>query len=142
MRRIVVFEWTTADGDFAAPDGGLDWVVPDQQLAQAVVNAIPGSTRRCSAGGPTSCSERVDAMKREAGQQGLALFERRGGGTWLADDQASGDLVGFCGFWLSPTCPGAAAQVRAARDKLGFERVGVGQGVFGTLLLLRLPPGR
>ena len=34
-----------------------------------------------------------------------------------------------------------AASVRVL-DKLGFERVGVGQGAFGSLLLLRLPPDR
>jgi dihydrofolate reductase len=39
-RRIVVFEWMTADGYFAAPDGNLDWVVPDEEQARAAAEGI------------------------------------------------------------------------------------------------------
>jgi hypothetical protein len=31
MRRIVMFNWLTADGYFAGLDGNLDWVVPDEE---------------------------------------------------------------------------------------------------------------
>lgn len=34
-RRIVTFNWTTADGYFAGTDGNLDWVVPDAGQAKA-----------------------------------------------------------------------------------------------------------
>jgi hypothetical protein len=37
MRRIVMFDWMTADGYFAGPDGNLNWVVPD--------GGIPASSR-------------------------------------------------------------------------------------------------
>ena len=36
-RRIVIFNWVTADG--AGPDGGLEWVVPDDQQAKAAAEA-------------------------------------------------------------------------------------------------------
>jgi dihydrofolate reductase len=39
-RRIVIFEWMTADGYFAATDGNLDWVVPDDAQARAAANDI------------------------------------------------------------------------------------------------------
>jgi dihydrofolate reductase len=42
MRRIVVFEWMTADGYFAGSDGNLDWVVPDEEQASAAAKGIPG----------------------------------------------------------------------------------------------------
>jgi dihydrofolate reductase len=42
MRRIVMFNWLTADGYFAGPDGGLDWVVPDEEQAKAAVAGLPG----------------------------------------------------------------------------------------------------
>jgi hypothetical protein len=29
-----MFSWMTADGYFAAPDGNLDWVVPDEEQAK------------------------------------------------------------------------------------------------------------
>ena len=41
MRRIVMFNWVTADGYFAGPDGNLDWVVPDEEHAKAAVEGIP-----------------------------------------------------------------------------------------------------
>ena len=41
-RRIVMFNWVTADGYFAGPDGNLEWVVPDEEQAQAAVEGIPG----------------------------------------------------------------------------------------------------
>jgi dihydrofolate reductase len=39
-RRIVIFEWMTADGYFAGADGNLDWVVPDEAQARAAANEI------------------------------------------------------------------------------------------------------
>ena len=42
MRRIVMFNRVTADGYFAAPDGNLDWVVPDEEVDNAGAEAIPG----------------------------------------------------------------------------------------------------
>ena len=40
MRRIVTFNWVTADGYFAAADGNLDWVVPDEEQAQTAAKDI------------------------------------------------------------------------------------------------------
>ena len=40
MRRIVAYEWLTADGYFAAADGTLDWVVPDDEQARAAAQSI------------------------------------------------------------------------------------------------------
>ena len=40
-RRIVMFNWLTANGCFAGADGNLDWVVPDEQQAKAAVDGIP-----------------------------------------------------------------------------------------------------
>ena len=39
-RRIVMFNWLTANGCFAGADGNLDWVVPDKQQAKAAVDGI------------------------------------------------------------------------------------------------------
>jgi dihydrofolate reductase len=39
-RRIVTFDWVTADGYFAGPDGNLDWVVPDEEQAKAAAEDI------------------------------------------------------------------------------------------------------
>src|SRR5262245_14144512 len=39
-RRIVTFNWITADGYFAAADGNLDWVVPDDEQAKAAADDI------------------------------------------------------------------------------------------------------
>jgi dihydrofolate reductase len=41
IRRIVMFNWMTANGYFAGADGDLDWVVPDQEQAKAAAHAIP-----------------------------------------------------------------------------------------------------
>ena len=41
MRRIVMFNQVSADGYFAAPDGSLDWVVPDDKLSQAAMDQGP-----------------------------------------------------------------------------------------------------
>lgn len=41
-RRIVVFDRVSADGYFCAPDGALDWVVPDAELDKGAVGAMPG----------------------------------------------------------------------------------------------------
>src|SRR6266536_2124316 len=40
-RRIVMFNWVTADGYFTASDGNLDWVVPDKEQAKAAAEGIP-----------------------------------------------------------------------------------------------------
>lgn len=40
-RRIVMFNWMTANGYFAGADDNLDWVVPDQEQAKAAAEAIP-----------------------------------------------------------------------------------------------------
>jgi dihydrofolate reductase len=42
MRRIVMFNWLTADGYFAGPDGNLNWVVPDEEQAKAAAAGISG----------------------------------------------------------------------------------------------------
>jgi dihydrofolate reductase len=39
-RRIVTFDWVTADGYFAGHDGNLDWVVPDEEQAKAAAESI------------------------------------------------------------------------------------------------------
>ena len=41
-RRIVTFDWVTADGYFSGPDGNLDWVVPDEEQAKAAAESISG----------------------------------------------------------------------------------------------------
>ncbi|MCS4505861.1 dihydrofolate reductase family protein [Arhodomonas aquaeolei] len=41
-RRIVMFNWVTADGFFAGSDGDLDWVVPDAEQARATAGEIRG----------------------------------------------------------------------------------------------------
>ena len=41
MRRIVMFNHLSADGYFAAPDGGLDWVVQDDQVFEASKERMP-----------------------------------------------------------------------------------------------------
>jgi dihydrofolate reductase len=40
MRRIVTFNWVTADGYFAGSDGDLDWVVPDDEQARMAAKEI------------------------------------------------------------------------------------------------------
>jgi dihydrofolate reductase len=40
MRRIVAFEWLTADGYFAGADGNLNWVVPDEEQARAAAAGV------------------------------------------------------------------------------------------------------
>lgn len=42
MRRIVMWNRVTADGYFAGPGGGLDWVVPDPELDRSAADAIEG----------------------------------------------------------------------------------------------------
>ena len=41
-RRIVTFNWVTADGYFAGVDGNLDWVVPDEEQAKAAAEGLSG----------------------------------------------------------------------------------------------------
>jgi dihydrofolate reductase len=40
MRRIIVFDRVSADGYFAAPDGKLDWTVPEQALDQSAADSL------------------------------------------------------------------------------------------------------
>jgi dihydrofolate reductase len=40
-RRIVMFNWVTADGYFAGPNGNLEWVVPDEEQAKTAAEGIP-----------------------------------------------------------------------------------------------------
>jgi dihydrofolate reductase len=42
MRRIVTFNWVTANGYFAGPDGSLRWVAPDDEQAKAAAESILG----------------------------------------------------------------------------------------------------
>jgi dihydrofolate reductase len=41
-RRIVMFNWLTADGYFAGADGNLEWVIPDEEQARAAAEGISG----------------------------------------------------------------------------------------------------
>jgi dihydrofolate reductase len=41
MRRIVMFNRVTPDGLFAAADGSLDWVVPEEELDKAAAEGMP-----------------------------------------------------------------------------------------------------
>jgi dihydrofolate reductase len=43
MRRIVMWNQVSADGYFAGPDGGLDWIVPDEEFDREVAEGIEGS---------------------------------------------------------------------------------------------------
>ena len=42
MRRIVMFNRVSADGYFAAPDGNLGWVVPDDELDKGAADNLSG----------------------------------------------------------------------------------------------------
>jgi dihydrofolate reductase len=42
-RRILAFDWLTADGYFAASDGSLNWVVPDDEQAKAAATGLPAA---------------------------------------------------------------------------------------------------
>jgi len=41
MRKIMMFNRVSADGYFATPEGSLDWVVPDEDIAKAGAEGIP-----------------------------------------------------------------------------------------------------
>jgi dihydrofolate reductase len=43
VRRILAFEWLTTDGYFAASDGSLSWVVPDDEQAKAAADGMPAA---------------------------------------------------------------------------------------------------
>jgi dihydrofolate reductase len=43
MRRIVAFDRVSAEGYFAAPDGGLDWVVPEPELDRGAADSLGGA---------------------------------------------------------------------------------------------------
>jgi len=43
MRRIVMFNRVSADGYFAAPNGSLDWVVPEEELDRAAAANSTGT---------------------------------------------------------------------------------------------------
>jgi hypothetical protein len=40
-RRIVAFNWLSADGSFAGSDGNLNWGVPDDEQAKAAAAGMP-----------------------------------------------------------------------------------------------------
>src|SRR5437762_14355520 len=42
-RRIVMFNWMTANGYFAGADGNLNWVVPDDEQAKAAALGMPAA---------------------------------------------------------------------------------------------------
>jgi dihydrofolate reductase len=42
MRKIIMFNHVSPDGAFAAPDGGLDWSVPDSKLEADSVQGMSG----------------------------------------------------------------------------------------------------
>ena len=42
MRRIVVFDRVSADGYFSAPDGNLNWVVPEEDLDKEATTNMDG----------------------------------------------------------------------------------------------------
>jgi dihydrofolate reductase len=42
-RRIIAFDWLTADGYFAGSDGNLNWVVPDDEQAKAAATGMPAA---------------------------------------------------------------------------------------------------
>lgn len=42
MRRIVMFNRVSADGYFAAPDGNLEWIVPDDELDKGAADSLSG----------------------------------------------------------------------------------------------------
>jgi hypothetical protein len=50
MRRIVTFNWLTADGYFAGPAGDLDWVVPDEEQARSPASSRTGPLKNPLAG--------------------------------------------------------------------------------------------
>ena len=72
-----------------------------------------------------------------------ALLEQRGVTIWLAHDRETGELVGFCGFWIAPSFPEpqllyallerwtgrgvatemARAAIAHARTERGFEEI-------------------
>ena len=76
-------------------------------------------------------------------RESQALFDRRGVGTWLVYDKATGELVGFCGFEHSSRTPEpqlayamlerftrrgfatemARAAIAEARTRPGFEEI-------------------
>lgn len=41
MRRIVMFNRVSADGYFAAPDGNLNWVVPEPEIDRTAAGSTP-----------------------------------------------------------------------------------------------------
>jgi dihydrofolate reductase len=43
VRRILAFDWLTADGYFAGVDGNLSWVVPDDEQAKAAATGTPAA---------------------------------------------------------------------------------------------------
>src|SRR2546421_7929519 len=42
-RRMLPFDWLTADGYFAGADGNLNWVVPDDEQAKAAATGMPAA---------------------------------------------------------------------------------------------------
>jgi len=42
-RPIIMFNRVSADGYFSAPDGGLDWATPDDDIDKEATEALPGA---------------------------------------------------------------------------------------------------
>ena len=40
MRRIVAFNRVSADGYFSAPDGNLNWVVPEEEIDKQATHGV------------------------------------------------------------------------------------------------------
>ena len=63
-RRIVMFNWVTADGYFAGPDGNLDWVVPDEEQAKAAGKQVKiGKFKLGGAGASVVYDDRAGLVK-------------------------------------------------------------------------------
>ena len=56
-RRILAFDWLTADGYFAGFDGNLSWVVPDDEQAKAAATGTQAAIPCSSGVAPTSSSK-------------------------------------------------------------------------------------
>ena len=86
-------------------------------------------------------------------RESLALGDERGVCIWLAHDTDTGELVGFCGFWVPPA--GSEPELlyalrerwngRGLATEMGRAAIAHARtqpGAFGNVLLLRLPADR
>ena len=53
MRRIVMFNWVSIDGFFAGPNGGIDWILRDPQVDQALRESGTDTEQAESSGSDT-----------------------------------------------------------------------------------------